>query len=198
VTTLNLQVAASADDACEDGSSGNVYDTANNVYLTDSDYWGGFRWQSVTIPSGATIDSADLQVWLSDTGHDDIEVDIYGHDVADAGAFSGGSGTYDISGRARTSASVNESSSSTGTGWHSMPDVKAVVQEIVDDAGGLSSAGLALIEDGLAGIDLYQTAYDGNSDHAAKLDIDYTAAAGVAGGLVNRIPIESLVHGGLV
>jgi hypothetical protein len=177
VTTLNLQVAASADDADED-NGGNVNITHNYVYLLGTDDWVGFRFQSVTIPSGATIDAATLQVYLADAAHDDIELDIYGQNVADAAAFSAGSGNHDISGRTLTTAKVNESSGSTGTGWHSMPDVKSVVQEIVDDQGGLSSAGLVLIEDGLVGVDLYQDAYDLSTSLCAKLDIDYTPAAG--------------------
>jgi hypothetical protein len=193
LTTLNLQVSASTDDAREDGD-GVVWVDYQAVKLLGSLNWGGFRWDGITIPNGATINAADFQVYLYDSGYDDIEVDIYGEDGNDPGTFT--SSNSDISDRTLTSASVNESASDVGTGWYSMPDVASIVQEIVDTYGGLSNEALVLIEDALAGVSLWQRTYDGDTALAAKLDIDYTAL--IAGPLVGRVPVGSLVHGGLV
>lgn len=172
MTTLNLQVGASTDDACEGGGGGMVL-TNDNVYLLSSSDWGGFRFTNVTIPNSATIDSATLQVYVSDTDYDDIELDIYGEDADNPGTFL--SSGYNISGRSRTSASVNKSATGVGVGWYSMPDVKTIIQEIIDEAWWDSGDALVLIEDGLTGVNLYQRAWDHTSSQAAKLDIDYTA-----------------------
>lgn len=195
MTTVNLQVGDSADDAMEN-DIGFVYLPDGVVYLRGVGDWGGFRWTGVTVPKDATIDSATFQVYLTTTDHDDIELDIYGEDADNPGTFQGGS-TSDISGRTRTSAKVNESASSVGVGWHSMPDVKTIVQEVVDRGGWSSGNALVIVEDCLAGIDVDQRAWDGDSGNAAKLDIDYSVAAAAALPLLSGDGIHSLVFGGV-
>jgi hypothetical protein len=196
MTTLNLQVAASADDA-DEGSVGNTDTTRIITMLYTDQWWIGFRWQSVTIPTGATIDTATFHGYISSTAYDDVHVEVFGDNVGDAAVFTAGSGNYDISGRSLTSASVTKDEDAAGSGWYSITGLASIVQEIVDDAGGLSGDALALVMDGTTGVELRFKAYDNDPPDAAKLDIDYTPPSEAAGPLVNAPRLKSLVHGGL-
>lgn len=195
MTTLNLQVAASADDAHEGG--GGVMNLTNAVvYIYDSSYWGGVRFQNVTVPQAATINSAPLQIDITSATYDDVYVDVYGEDEDSASQFTTDNG--DISGRTPTTAKTSKSETGAGAGWYSI-DMATAVKEIIDRGGWSSGNNLALLLDGTSGVSLKFTSYDGDSADAAKLDIDYVAAAaGIAGPLVGRVPVGSLVHGGLV
>lgn len=185
MTTLNLQVGASADDADED-ASGDTDITRIITQIYNDNWWIGFRWQSVTIPSGATIDSATFQGYVINYTYDNVHTEIFGDNVGDAAAFSAGSGNYDISGRTDTLASVTKDEDSVGMGWYSITGLAPIIQEIVDDAGGLSSDALALTMDGTTGADFRFRSYDASGSEAAKLDIDYTVVFPPVPGRVHR------------
>jgi len=193
MTTLNLQVGASTDDA-DEATDGTMDLTSVNVFLIVATNWAGLALNDVTVPQGATVDTGTLQISIPSTDYDDVYVDVYGEDEDDPGTFTSDNG--DISGRTPTTAKKSVSASGVGTGWYSIT-VTDPVQEIVNRGGFASGNDLVLIMDAQTSINLRFKAYDGDSGLAAKLDIDYTAAAGIAGPLVNRIPLGSLVHGGL-
>lgn len=194
MTTLNLQVAASTDDAYE--SSGGGMDLDTNYLRSEDGRTAGMRFNNVTIPQGgATVNTAVLQIDIYDAAYDDLDNTLYCEDEDDPGTFT--VDDFNITGRTKTSASVSDTTSSAGTGWHSFTDAATPVQEWVDRPGRSSGDDLVLLmyEDGAAALRFW--AWDYDTSLAAKLDIDYTAAAGVAGRLVNAIPLKSLVHGGL-
>ena len=104
MTTLNLQVAASADDAQED----DVGDTDNNntsVVCDDPDELIGMRW-AVAIAQGSTINSAALSVYLSDISVDEFAHECYAQASDNAASFTHGSENFNISARTRASATA--------------------------------------------------------------------------------------------
>jgi len=172
MATANFQVNASAGDA--DETSNGVMDlTGANISLTDSDQWGGVWFENVgtDVPQGATINTAILTINLPDANYDDIEMDVYAQDADSASIFT--TDAYNISGRARTTAKTNVSEGSVGTGEYEIT-VTGPVQEVVNRPGFGAGSDLALILDPLAGIALRFKAYDGDSEIAAELDIDYS------------------------
>jgi len=169
MTTVNLQVGASADDARQNGTSMNLTNT--NIIIASTTAYGGFRW-TTTIPAGATIDSADVQFNAYTTTRDDPNVDIYFEANVAAGTFT--SGASDITNRTQTTAKSNWNGSGIGTGWHTI-SVTAVVQEVSDI--GAITAPAALVY-GVTGTDIALRTYDHTTSLAAKLDVTYTEAGG--------------------
>lgn len=172
MTTFNGQVAASADDALQSGSTVNI--TGLNIRINGTTIWGGWRFQNVTVPQGATISDAYLEFFV--TSLDDPNLVIYGEAADDAAAFAASSN--DISGRGRTTANYTWNQAnvgalafrSTGTG-----SLTSVVQEIVNRAGWASGNDMAFVLNGATGGDVQIRAYDNVTTDAAKLTIVYTA-----------------------
>ena len=184
MVTLNLQVAASADDAHE-RDSGSGFDAGNDEINANSNsdsgkrFNAGFRFQGVTIPQGATIDTAILHPYLIRLGRDSPDLDIRGEDVDDAADFST---TPDVTSRTRTTASVSWSANSLGVGFADSPELKTVLQEIVNRSGYASGSDIVILCDGKTSPNakLEMRAYDHTPSQAAKLDITYTATASPA------------------
>ena len=63
MTTLNLQVGASTDDAYED-LIGNITTNSSQFFNTVNNPYAGTRYTNVTIPQGTTITSATLKIGL--------------------------------------------------------------------------------------------------------------------------------------
>lgn len=183
MTTLNLQVAASADDAFED-QTGDTNINATDETSDQIDEWFGFRWQSVTVPQGATINSATFSPWVISSVLDEPYHDIYGQDADNAAAFSDGTGNEDISTRTQTTATYfwDVADLVSGGGFEAVSDanIAAIVQEIIDRPGWSSGNAIVFIVVGHTGIlitrDLGISSYDTSTARAAKLDIDYTAS----------------------
>ena len=91
----------------------------------------GFRFQAVTIPVGATVDVAYLELYLYNANLDEPLHTIYAEDGANPAAFS--TATSDISSRTGTTATVTWDNSDTGaTGFVQTPSLVSVVQALVD------------------------------------------------------------------
>ena len=171
MTTINLQVAASSDDAFQASDASITLNTATIILISGSQ-WAGVRWDGVTVPQAATIVSATAQFYTPSTTEGDIVGDWYGEDVDDATTFAFGSNN--ISGRPRTTAKTTVNAAVGSVGWYSI-SVTSVVQEIVDRAGWSSGNALNLIFDVASGCNWRFRTWDfaGNA-HGPKLDIDYT------------------------
>jgi len=194
MATIDLQVSASADDAFEN-SGGNMLVTLTQGNVDAIDKFFGFRFQGVTIPAGATIDAAYLEVYLYHTNLDEPNHTIYAEDGASPAAFS--SSSFDISGRTGTTASVTWSNADIGsTGFVQTPSLVSVIQELVDTYDYGSGAPMVLIIQGSADAnrDLGVMHYDGDTTQAAKLHIEYTAGGGSAV-TVNASPGAASVSG---
>ncbi len=175
ITTVEIRVAASSDDA-EEKSSGGMSLTSGDLELV---YDGGIqkvgmRFNGVGIPQGATIVTAYVQFKVDEVNSEATSLTIQGHKVAQAPTFTTTSGN--ISSRPRTLAAVLWSPVPWTTAGVTGPDqrtpeIAPVIQEIVNQAGWSSGNSLALIITGTG----HRTAksYDGNPSGAPLLHIEY-------------------------
>ena len=177
---LSVRVSAGSDDAEEDTADGSIDLTSSDLELTYDSSSGedqevGIRFQNVSIPQGATINSAYIQFTVDETGSGTTNLTFYGEDTDNASAFT--STSNNITGRTKTSASVawNGVPAWTSTGAagadQKTPDLKTIIQEIVNREGWASGNSLVFIVDGTGS----RTAesYEGNSDEAPLLLINY-------------------------
>jgi len=137
------RVGASSEDAWSYGSTypggSSINLTGINVHFgaTASTFrCGGFRFQTVPIPNGVTIDSASMTVYAYANMSPSADVYIAAEDVDDGAAWSSAHKPSDGY-AARTTAKARWTISSywhLGT-WHETPDLSGVVQEVVHRAG---------------------------------------------------------------
>jgi type IV pilus assembly protein PilY1 len=134
--TLQAQVSGGINDA-EENSTGSVNLNSTDLELvTDgSTQTVGIRFDDIDIAQGATILSANL-IFTADEAHSGAtSLTIRGEDADNSTAFS--TSSNNITSRTTTSASVAWSPSAWSTlhEQHTSPDIKTLVQEIVDRAG---------------------------------------------------------------
>lgn len=188
MATLTVQVLASSDDArnLDPNSTASLVTTTNHLgkFNTTDKYWEGFRFNSVTIPQGATINSAIFDLYSSGTAAGTTaKVIYYGNAVDNATTFN--TTTEKPQSKTRTTATVTKDytvaswNPTTGFGVETV-DLAAIVQEIVNRAGWVSGNSLSIIgfDNGSADTNYigYST-FDRAVDRGAKLTIDYTVAA---------------------
>jgi hypothetical protein len=182
VATYSQTSSGSANDATERNANTNFNSTGtlNTVRtITDgTDTCCGSRFTGVTIPRGARIDSAILEFFLEK--FDDAAFDNYGEAVDDAVDFASNA---DVASRSRTSATVAWDSLNLGTGaYKSSPDLKSIIQELVNRAGWVSGNDIVLLQVGrnaTAQSLQYRTCDHANAaTEAPKLTIDYTLLPG--------------------
>ena len=204
-TTTTFTVSASADDGYAMKSTSSVstptsgWPTPSNsgswVYAgvqEDWDNWpnyvdhflGYFRFQNVTIPQGATISSAYLKPyknWPSTSR----TVSVKGFDKDNVSAPTAGS---DLAASNFTSAGITDFVTGTGTGQKTSPDIKDIVQEIVDRSGWSSGNAMMFalwIElSSVSTILVSFRSYDYSSaSEAAELVIEYESGGGGGGSI---------------
>lgn len=95
--------------------------------------WGFIRFPDCPIYQGSTIVSAEVQGYVESATYDDPNFTIFGELTANSATLSGTS--FEISTKTRTTASASWVATGIGTGYQSSPDLTAVVQEIVNQAG---------------------------------------------------------------
>jgi hypothetical protein len=188
-TTIDEDVPAGADDCT-------VY-TGSKAFVNDTDYHSagnrdsstnGFmgsaqRFTTVAVPNSATIDTAYLTYQsngsLSTTTCNTV---IDGEDVDDATQITN---QGDWEGRDRTTANVawNNIGAWTGGSDYNSPEIKTVIQEIVDRDGWASGNAMQLFWSDYEGqgsdADARRDAksYDKDSSNCPKLHIEYTEGA---------------------
>ena len=177
-TTFEARVVASLDDV-EQFADQSMYVNSSDLELIhdSSDQIVGIRWTGLTIPKGATITAAWIQFAAKESWPDATSLNFYGQASDAAPQFT--SNTNDVGARARTSAFVNWvpvvwNVDEVGANERT-PDLKSVVQEIVNRAGWASGNPLAIIINGTG----HRTAWawDGNAALAPLLHIEYTTGA---------------------
>ena len=167
----------SADDAKQTGTAMSL--TAG-MTITATTHYVGVRFQNVTVPQGATINSATLTVDLPNTfGDSPNGVTWYGELATNAAAFT--TTASDITNRALTTATTVWSGSDIGTGDKALT-VTSIVQEIVNQGGWASGNAMALLLYGTTAI-IQITNYDTSTTLCARLAIDYTEGGGGGGGI---------------
>lgn len=193
MTVLDLQISVDDRDGFDNGTSFSSAAWNDHLNLVGKDGGGnpingGLCWLNVTIPQGATIDAASFDVfeeWGGDYGTF-IQSKIYGVKTANLAIFSSSNLPVNAP---RTTAFIDWDSTdgNMGSNWYSAtvnapPDIKDIIQEIVNQAGWQSgnALGLIFLDDG--GFDDWWfevAAYELGASTAAKLHIEYTAGVTV-------------------
>lgn len=190
LTTLNRSVAAGTDDAeeCVPGGSG----TIGAVDLTSSDLeimldgtkkqMIGVRFANITIPPGSVIQSAYLQ-FATKGDKNPVLGDAYlsVQDADNATTFT--SASFNVTSRPRiadsilwlgnTSATWGLTGGGTAGPDQKTPELKTLVQPVINRAGWSSGNALALFLTGAGVRNAYS--FDGSASGAAKLIIQYIA-----------------------
>ncbi len=170
------RVTGSSDDAKEKSANGNM--TLNgglNMAGTSAEYVG-VRFQSVNVPPGATIVSAYLDFTASSADSSATSLTIKGHKTINSTTFT--SSNDNISSRyssAATTASTSWSSipSTTVGSTLTTPDLRLVVQELIDQGSWASGNPMTFLLYGNSGVrNVYS--YDTAAASAPALRIVYT------------------------
>jgi PKD repeat protein len=172
---LEVRTTASNDDA-EEFASGSMYVGSGDLELVHdtSDQTVGMRWVGLAIPKGATISSAWIQFAAKESQSEATSLTFRGQAADAAPTFS--STTGNISTRPRTAASVSWpptawTAGAAGTSQRT-PDLRAVIQEIVNRPGWASGNPLVVMVTGTG----HRTAWawNGNSAASPLLHVEYT------------------------
>jgi hypothetical protein len=180
VTTLNLQVGASADDAFCDSAANNYSQigTSMNLYggIGTPASRAGFRFQNVTIPQATVITEAIFSIYAASVSGG-INGNLYGEAADNPAAFSSGS---NITGRSITTATTLWATATFPSGQFNSTDITSAIQEVLNRAGFASGNALVVLWRGRSGGSPVSqngiTTYDGMTSRAAKLDITYGAS----------------------
>ncbi|MFA0965064.1 fibronectin type III domain-containing protein [Roseivirga sp. BDSF3-8] len=184
--TVSVRVSSSMDDV-EEAASGTIYTNSSDLELVYDSHQSagnqtvGMRFTGVNVPSGATVTRAYLQFTTDESTTGSTSLTIRGEDVNNSSAFS--TSSYNVSSRSKTSASVAWSPA----GWSSVgesgsaqrtPELKSIIQEIVNRSGWSSGNAMSLMITGSG----KRTAesYDGSASSAPLLYIEYTQDETVA------------------
>jgi hypothetical protein len=177
--TFTGRIQAGSDDV-EESSSGSMLLNSNDIELVYDTYSTGnqivgLRFNGVSIPKGATVTSAFIQFTADKANLWTCRLTIKGEKTGNAQSFS--STLKNVSNRAKTTASVswnpsawlkiNESGAAQKT-----PDLKGVVQEIIDLSGWNSMNSMDFIITGSG--TRTAASYEAAVAEAALLTINYT------------------------
>ncbi len=177
VPTVEASVSASADDAEESVTNGGVTRTSTSLELVRSttDQTVGLRFADLALPRGVAITNAYVQFKASKTTSEATSLTIEGQAADDPPSFSGSN--YNVSARARTTASVAWSPAAWTSGAadtvQRTPNLAPIIQEIISRPGWSSSNALALIITGTG--QRIGRSYDGEQAGAPLLHIEYSA-----------------------
>lgn len=141
------QISSSLDDAEEDLGDGSLDITSSDLELgIEDNIWPlpddvqevGIRFQNLSIPHGAIIDSAYIQFTCDETNSDPCTVEIFGEDINNAQGFF--ELDFNITFRTKTAQSVTwnidswDNSDEAGSKQRT-PDLTQIVQHIVNRPG---------------------------------------------------------------
>jgi hypothetical protein len=176
--TLTVSVNSASDDVNEDGAN---YSGTGQIWFGTGEFptssFTGLRFNNVSIPKGATILSAHLELYTPQSSWMTIDLRIAGQAADNAAAFSSSSKP---SSRPLTTAFINHSSNvnwPTKT-WISLDEMKPVIQEIISRPGWKSGNSLAVIVKGTTNGPWgrkYTQSYDGGAAFAPRLVITYSS-----------------------
>jgi hypothetical protein len=169
---IQIRIAAGNDDAMQD-PGGPILIAYGWISLYSLDHWGATRFTVPEIPQGTAIDAAYLDVYVDSDMEDTPNMTLYVEPSASPAPISTTSG--DISARPLSIASVDWMGIDTGAGWQRSPDLRALVQEVVDLPGWAPGSPILFIWDTQSADDFEfrQWDYDGTGAFAAQLTIRY-------------------------
>lgn len=190
MATWSGNVLASTDDARNLVPDSTYSATATTQHLgkfnTTDIYYNGFRWNSVTIPQGATINSAYVTLYCANVNGGTTAKTIWYGEAADNAVTFSNTTANKPEGRAHTTASTAKdfaTASWTVVGYNTgdKVDVTSIVQEIINRAGWSSGNSLVIVatDNGSSNTNyIGHSTYDRAVDRGAQLDIDYTVSSG--------------------
>ena len=169
MTLLTVNPSASNHDAKQATSAMTL---TGVVSVVGAAQWAGLLLPGVTVPAGATVNSATLYYKATSTAHDIPALVWYAQDVDSAAAFTTTDNNIDT--RPRTAASTSDSATDIGTAAYRTVDVTAQIAAVVGRGGWASGNNIALLGDGQTGVDLWIASWDTGTD-VWYVEIDYTA-----------------------
>ena len=179
ITTFEVRVNTSKDDS-EESSGGSVTFTSSDLEFmqdgADVQAFVGMRWTNVTVPQGATIVNAYVELTADEKGSEPADVLFYAEASDSALTFS--NSALDLSSRSTTTASAIWASIpawNTVGETHQTSDLAAIIQEVVDRPLWLSGNALVILATTASANDGPRTAesYNGSSTKAPLLHIEY-------------------------
>jgi len=186
---ITQSIGAAADDQEDDGTA-----FVNDSYVikirhngSSSFRYGGFRFTGIPQDfGGSTVSSANFNIYI-DFIKGTHNIDFYGNDVDDAGAWADPSNLP--SGITKTIATTNETGTFTA-GQVNTVDITTIAQELADrgDRGGtfaIAICGFSLNSSTYTGINVGHYEFQSGGRVPAEIDITYTVASG-AKPVINR------------
>ncbi|MFW5442824.1 MAG: Ig-like domain-containing protein [Methylococcaceae bacterium] len=178
IVTIWVPVAIGSDDAEENTSSGSVSLSSSDLEMVkdgSKTQIVGVRFQNLVIPQEATIVDAYIQYTSDEVDSEATNLTIYGQNSTNPATFT--TNNSDVSGRPLTTAQVswapapwttNEQSSAI----QATPNLSAIVQEVVDQAGWASGNAMVFITSGTGN----RVAESFNGSAAPMLHVTYSTA----------------------
>ena len=176
--TIQSQIKSGSDDAEEDGNGFIRRDSSDLELVQDRsrNQTVGLRFTELQIPQGAMITNAFLEFTVDETNSNKIDLLIEGQASSNATGFT--KATHNISQRDRTTSNVvwrNEAAWTTVGSSQQSPNIRTVVQEIINQDNWKSGNALAIIITGSTNGKRVADSYNGNKAGAPKLIIEYRA-----------------------
>lgn len=170
ILTFERRVANGNHDAEETYGSGGMI--RNHTELDMGVNYVGIYIQNVNIPRNATITNAYIEFLSPGNNNQGTNLIIVGENTNSANAFT--NGNRNISNRNQTSASVtwNNVPAWNTNGTYRSPDIKAIVQQIVNRGGWNSGNSMVFIISGSGNRRAYS--YNSHSSRAPLLHVEYT------------------------
>jgi cell division septation protein DedD len=173
-----VKVSAGADDAY-DYSATEFWNNTSTMRVGDNSgkkATMGFRFSGVNVPAGATITGAILRVKSYQAWSNALHLKVSAEAADNAGSFADAS--VRPSARVKTVRQVDWDPGAWSSGvWYEGPDLKDVVQEVVNRSGwaGGNALVLLLADDGSAtSVNRLVYAYNSGSANGVELQIQYT------------------------
>ncbi len=173
------QISASSDDAEERVSNGNMTltGTLQLIRSGSQNQYVGVRFRNIGVPQGATIKSARLEFEVDSTNTATTDLTVQGHNVDNSPTFT--TTNNSISARLSTEATT------ASIAWNGVPnlavnyklvspDIKAIVQEIVNRSGWVDGNAMSFLISGSGTKNV--ESYDSEPGAAPKLYITYTSS----------------------
>ena len=178
VTTLDIRVSASSDDA-EEFQGGAVSLGSSDLEMVNDggDQTVGMRFNNLAIPAGSTITNAYVQFQVDEVPSEPTTLTVRGEKSANPGAFIGT--LNNITSRTPTTASVPW----VPAGWPTIgaagldqrtPDLTAVIQEIVDQGLWASGNSLVIVVTGTG--ERVAESFNGDPAGAPVLHVEFSIA----------------------
>ncbi len=184
-TTVTSGISTSSDDA-EEASNGNMNLNSTDLELVQETTTQsiGMVFRGLNIPQGANIVEAKLQFTTDETSFQTTNLLIRGEDTNSASGFT--SVNNNISNRSKTSAQVSwqvpawNSIGQSVEGIQGSPDIKSIIQEIVNRNGFGTNSNIGIIITG-SGKRVAESFNGGGSSRGPKLTISYNQDCPAAG-----------------